>query len=82
MLLLYLYLPNNVVLFADCTEQSDVVFALEVSKKVTQKTFKKVVDFAKNVVLNLPVDSSIRVGLETYSTGETVSLMGRLLHSM
>ena len=53
-------------------EPSDVVFALDASGSITSKNFKKVVDFAKNVVLDLPVDARMRVGLETFSTNERV----------
>ena len=58
-------------------EPSDVVFALDASGSITNKNFKKVVDFAKNVVLDLPVDSRVRVGLETFSDNEQVRQTSR-----
>ena len=55
-------------------EPSDVVLALDASGSITQKNFKKVVDFAKKIVIDLPVDTKIRVGLETFSDKEEVRL--------
>ena len=64
--------------FAGCMEPSDVIFALDASGSITSTNFKKVVDFAKNVVLDLPVDARMRVGLETFSNNEKVRKMFRL----
>ena len=59
---------------AECHRPKDVAFALDASGSIGRENFHKVVEWARNVVRELPVDGSggSRVSLETY--GDTTKV--------
>lgn len=55
-----------------CDTPADVVFAVDSSGSIGKENFQKAIDFVKNVARELPVSTSSRVGLETFSDNEKV----------
>lgn len=55
-----------------CENPGDVVFALDSSGSIKKENFQLMVDFAKRLVMELPIDDRTRVGLETYADNARV----------
>jgi len=49
-----------------CREPGNVVFVIDASGSIGKDNFMKTMDFARNVVHQLPVGTGVRVGMETY----------------
>ena len=55
------------VVFTDCPDPADVVFAIDSSGSIGEKNYYTVLDFAKTVVSSLNVGPQTRVGIETFA---------------
>lgn len=55
-----------------CRIRSQVAFILDSSGSIGRANFQTVVDFAKSVALQLPLDNGARVAMETFSDDVTV----------
>ena len=52
---------------AACRSTPEVAFILDSSGSIGKENFQTVVDFAKSVALDLPLDGGARIALETFS---------------
>ena len=59
--------------FAACRTRVDLTFALDGSGSIGKSNFRREVDFTREVIYGLNLDSDSRIALETYSNSANVS---------
>ena len=62
---------------SECKQQADLVIAIDGSGSIEKPNFYKMVDFVKELVEAVDVDSGTRVSMITYSTTATARLVRR-----
>ena len=67
-----MFIEASNVIFTDCPDPADVVFAIDSSGSIGEKNYYTVLDFAKTVVSSLNVGPQTRVGIETFADDRTL----------